>query len=87
MITVVANSFAEIIIQWRSEQWRAWMMEGSLASYQKVGKAFDGVLLPGDQKQSEHQYRKLRLFGLGLLALNALFVGMILWICSIAGWI
>jgi hypothetical protein len=87
IIIVAVNSLAEIFIPWRYEQWRACMMEGSPSSYRNVGKAFDGVLLPGTPEQTNDRYRRLRLFGLGLLLMNALLVGFIWWICSIAGWI
>jgi hypothetical protein len=84
MVLVSANSFAEVFIPWRYERWRSWMMEGSPSSYRQIGKVFDGALVPGED---DHRYRRLRWLGLGLFLMNALLVGVIWWICSIAGWI
>ncbi len=84
MVLVSANSFAEVFIPRWYEQWRTWMMEGAPSSHRQIGKAFDGVLLPGE---ADHRYRRLRWLGLGLFLMNALLVGVIWWICSNAGWI
>jgi hypothetical protein len=85
MVVVSANSFVEVFIPWRYEQWRSWMMEGGPSSYRQIGNAFDGAFLPGDD--DDHRYRRLRWLGLCLFLVNALVVAVIWWICSIAGWI
>jgi hypothetical protein len=84
-LVVCINSFAEILAPRHYLRWRAWMMEGGPAAYARIGRAFDRRLLPDDGQQAQQSYRRVRLFGFTLLLVNAVIVGLFMWVLAIAG--
>jgi hypothetical protein len=86
-IVVLANSLSQILLPAQYERWRSRSMEGGPASLARVGEGFDGALGLGSSRNEVHPYRRLRLFGITLLIVNAAVIALIWWISSAAGWL